>query len=231
MIEDLTETVTHVVEDNRDDLIAAAEAIADSGRTGGLLYAAGAGHSLAAVMETFFRAGGLAFVRPIWDPRILPLAGARASTSAEREAGLGSAVAERAGITARDAVLIISTSGVNPYPIEIAERARAAGARVIAMTSTTASAAAPLRAGTRLFQIADIVLDTAVPAGDVTWPPRAPVTAPASTIVTASLWTAILRRIDTIAPDVPRWRSANVEGTDEFNAALVERFAPRIPEL
>ncbi|GAA1487961.1 sugar isomerase domain-containing protein [Brachybacterium sacelli] len=231
MIEDLTALVSRVVEGNHDALDEAADAIAASGGSGGLLYAAGAGHSLAAVMETFFRAGGLAFVRPLWDHSILPLAGARASTAAEREPGLGTDVAQRAGITEADAVLIFSNSGVNPYPVEIAQHAHEVGACVIAMTSVDASASAPKRAGHRLFEISDIVLDTAVPAGDVTWPPQAPVTAPASTILTASLWAAILRRVDTLAPDAPRWTSANVAGGDEVNAALVERFGPRIPEL
>lgn len=231
MIDDLTGMLTRVVGDNRDGVEESAQAIAASGRDGGLLYAAGAGHSLAAVMETFFRAGGLAFVRPLWDQRVLPLAGARASTTAERETGLGRGVAERAGLGAQDTVVIFSNSGVNPYPVEIAQQGRRAGATVIAMTSVAASRNAPQRAEQRLFELADVVLDTQVPAGDVTWPPDEPVTAPASTLVTASLWTAILRRIDEIAPDVPRWKSANVAGTDEFNAALVERFAPRIPEL
>lgn len=231
MMDDLTALVERAVKNNHDALRASADAIAASGRNGGLLYAAGAGHSLAAVMETFFRAGGLAFVRPLWDQSILPLAGARASTAAEREVGLGTSVAVRAEITNLDTVLIFSNSGVNPYPVEIAEHAGTVGAKVITMTSVAASSSAPKRAGHRLFEIADIVIDTAVPAGDVTWPPEEPVTAPASTIITASLWAAILRQIDTIAPDVPRWKSANVSGNDDFNAALVERFAPRIPEL
>jgi len=231
MIDDLTALAERVVKNNHDTLLASADVIAASGRNGGLLYAAGAGHSLAAVMETFFRAGGLAFVRPLWDHTILPLAGARASTAAERQLGLGASVARRAGITDVDTVLIFSNSGVNPYPVEIAEHAGKVGANIISMTSVDASSSAPKRAGHRLFEISDIVIDTAVPAGDVTWPPEAPVTAPASTIITASLWAAILRQIDTIAPDVPRWKSANISGTDDFNAALLERFVPRIPEL
>lgn len=231
MIDDLMALTARVVRENQDRIDAAAEAITRSGREGALLYAAGAGHSLAAVMETFFRAGGLAFVRPLWDESILPLAGARRSTAAERETGLGADVVERAGVTEGDTVVIFSNSGVNPYPVEVAEAARAVGATVIAMTSFEASSTAPQRAGHRLYEVADIVLDTQVPTGDVTWPPQQPVTAPASTIITASLWAAILRRIDDIAPDVPRWKSANVEGNDEVNAALVERFAPRIPEL
>ncbi|MFC0673654.1 sugar isomerase domain-containing protein [Brachybacterium hainanense] len=230
-MDDLTGMITRTAAQNRETIEAAAAAIVRSGRDGGLLYAAGAGHSLAAVMETFFRAGGLAFVRPLWDPRVLPLAGALASTAAEREPGLGRRVAEDAGLAAQDTVLVISTSGINPYPVEIARHARAAGARVIAMTSTAASAAAPPRAGERLYELADVVLDTAVPPGDVTWPPQNPVTAPASTLLTTALWTAVLRRVDEIWPDAPRWLSANMEGNDEVNSSLVERYAPQIPEL
>ena len=114
MIDDLTGMLTRVVGDNRDGVEESAQAIAASGRDGGLLYAAGAGHSLAAVMETFFRAGGLAFVRPLWDQRVLPLAGARASTTAERETGLGRGVAERAGLGAQDTLVIFSNTRVNP---------------------------------------------------------------------------------------------------------------------
>ena len=231
MIDDLTALVARVVEDNSQALKDTAETIADTAQNGGLLYAAGAGHSIAAVMETFFRAGGLAFVRPLWDPSILPLAGARASTAAERETGLGIDVARRAGIDPGDTVLIFSNSGVNPYPVEIALHARSIGATVVSMTSVNSSMTAPKRAENRLYEVSDVVLDTAVPSGDVTWPPHAPVTSPASTIITATLWAAILRQIDTIAPETPRWMSANVKGGDEVNAALSERFALRIPEL
>ncbi|HYS38139.1 MAG TPA: SIS domain-containing protein, partial [Pseudonocardiaceae bacterium] len=45
-------------------------------RADGTVLTAGAGHSLAAVAETFYRAGGLACVRPLYHPDLLPLHGA-----------------------------------------------------------------------------------------------------------------------------------------------------------
>lgn len=230
-MQDVAEYIGTVCASNEEGIDRAARAIIDTSAAGGLVRPAGAGHSLAAVLETFFRAGGLAFVRPLWHERVLPLHGSRASTDAEREEGLGRGVAEAAGITAEDTLVVFSNSGINPYPIEIARVGKDAGAQVIAMTSLAASRGAPLRAGARLFELADIVLDTRVPPGDATWPPDEPRTAAVSSLATTALWTAILRRIDDEAPETPRWRSANVEGTDAFNAALVERFAPRIPEL
>ncbi|RMI12526.1 sugar isomerase domain-containing protein [Cellulomonas triticagri] len=230
-MEDLGAYVADVGARNADAIDRAAEAVVRTARAGGLVRPTGAGHSLAAVLETFFRAGGLAGVRPIWHPRVLPFSGARSATTAEREPGLGAATAAEAAIEARDTVVVFSNSGVNPFPVEVAQAAVAVGATVVAVTSRAAGAAAPPRAGQRLVDVADVVIDTAVPAGDATWPPEAPVTAPVSSLATTTVWTLLLRRVHDLAPDAPRWRSANVAGNDDVNAALVARFAAQVPEL
>ncbi|WP_175414041.1 sugar isomerase domain-containing protein [Agrococcus sp. SGAir0287] len=232
MIDDVLDGLRAVVADAEGDIHAAADAIVATGRAGGLVRPAGAGHSLAAVMEAFFRAGGLAFVQPLWHERVLPFAGASSATAAEREPGLGRSVAEAAAIEARDVVLVISNSGANPYPVEIAQVGAEAGATVIALTSRAANAAAPTdRAPVRLVDVASIVLDTQVRAGDASWPFDAPVTAPTSSLVTTALWTAILRAVHDRWPEAPRWRSANVVGSDGANQALFDALSPRIPEL
>jgi uncharacterized phosphosugar-binding protein len=231
LMDGLAEYVDLVATRNRADITRAAEAIVATASAGGLVRPTGAGHSMASVLETFFRAGGLAFVRPIWHPRVLPFYGARIATAAEREEGLGATAAAEAGIRPEDTVVVFSNSGINPFPVEVALAAAAAGATVVAVTSRAAGEAAPQRASHRLADVADIVIDTHVPAGDVTWPPDEPVTAPVSSLATNTVWTLILREVHELAPDAPRWRSANVEGNDEFNRALVERFSARIPEL
>lgn len=230
-VDDLAAYVASVGERNRESIAAAAAAIARTAEQGGLVRPAGAGHSLAAVLETFFRAGGLAFVRPLWHPDVLPFAGARHATAAERQTGLGASVAVEADIAPRDTVVVFSNSGTNPFPVEIAEHAVERGATVVAVTSRAAGGAAPRRAARPLIEVAHIVVDTAVPPGDATWPIDAPVTAPVSSLATTAVWTLILREVYEIAPDVPRWRSANLPGNDEFNRELSERFATQIPEL
>ncbi len=230
-MEDLGAFVTEVGRRNEATIAEAAQAIARTAEAGGLVRPAGAGHSLAAVLETFFRAGGLAFVRPLWHPEVLPFTGARTATAAERRVGLGEQVAGEAGITSDDTVVIFSNSGTNPYPVEIASHAAARGATVVAVTSLAAGEAAPRRADRRLVDVADIVIDTAVPPGDATWPVDAPVTAPVSSLATTTVWTLILRQVYEIASDAPRWRSANMPGNDEFNRELVARFEEQIPEL
>lgn len=223
--------VDRVVDANDAALARAADAVLATLRADGLVRTAGAGHSLAAVMESFYRAGGLAHVRPLWHPSLLPLASAAGSTRAEREPGLGARVAEEAELESRDCVIVFSNSGINHYPVEIARAARERGASLIAVTSVEASSASEPRAGARLLELADVVLDTLVPPGDVSEPAAHPVTVPLSSLATNALWSALLARIVEAEPEVPLWRSANVAGNDTANAAVIERLASRIPEL
>ncbi|MFF5990827.1 sugar isomerase domain-containing protein [Prauserella flavalba] len=217
------------------DIQRAAALVLDAVAGDGLVYAAGAGHSLAMVCETFYRAGGLAAARPLWDPQVLPLLGALRSSGAEREPGRGRALIEAAEPTPADVVVVFSTSGRNPYPVEIAQTALARGVPVIAVTSLAASAQASDRSGTRLADHATVVLDTGVPPGDVVHPAAAPRTAAVSTILGAYVWSALLAALDGLAERrgvvLPLWTSANVPGGDERNAELVARYGDRIPEL
>ncbi|SHF68311.1 sugar isomerase domain-containing protein [Streptoalloteichus hindustanus] len=222
-------------EHNADALDKAARLLLDCVRGGGVVLTAGAGHSLAAVAETFFRAGGLACVRPLYHPQLLPLHGAGDSTVAERRAGLAEQVFTEANPGPHDVAVVFSTSGVNPYPVELALHARQAGLPVIAVTSPASTAGAPRRAATTLAEQATLVLDTLVPPGDVTHPADAPTTAPLSSLAVMFLWNCLLVRLAEHAADeaveLPLWRSSNVDGNDAWNASLIERYHHRVPQL
>src|SRR5437868_6563845 len=138
----------------------AASLVLEAVEADGIVHAAGAGHSLAMVCETFYRAGGLAAVRPIWDAGVFPLDDALRSTRVERTAGVGRAVVETAAPTPPDVAVVFSTSGRNPYPVEVAEACAARGVPVIAVTSARASRGATARTSTSLADHATIVLDT-----------------------------------------------------------------------
>jgi uncharacterized phosphosugar-binding protein len=208
----------------------AGELILDGVRGGGLLYLGGSGHSLAMVLEGFFRAGGLACVYPLYRPEISPLHGAWPATAAERRPGLAETVLSEARPRPGDLVMIFSNSGANPYPVELAKAGRSRGLPVIAMVSGPSMAAAPARAGVKLGEIADAVLDTLAPPGDASYPPDAPRTAALSSLSCVYLWNLLLARMAERA-ELPLWASANVPGGDERNATLRERYAGRIPML
>ncbi|MGI8306924.1 sugar isomerase domain-containing protein [Saccharopolyspora hattusasensis] len=221
---------------NTETLRTAADRLFAAIQADGLVFTAGAGHSLAGVMESFYRAGGLAAVRPLYHPDLLPLHGAVASTKTERRSGLAEEVLAGAGFRGgTDALVVFSNSGVNPYPVELAKLARAAGSAVVAITSPAASAEAPKRAGTTLAQEAGIVLDTLVRGGDASYPAAAPVTAPLSSMANAFLWNMLLVRMYDLAAaagvDLPVWRSSNTVGGDEANAANLAHYGGRVPGL
>ncbi|MGW5645831.1 sugar isomerase domain-containing protein [Saccharopolyspora sp. NPDC003752] len=231
-LEHLRKIGTH----NAEALRAAADRLFAAVRTDGLVFTAGAGHSLAGVMESYYRAGGLAAVRPLYHPDLLPLHGAVASTRTERRTGLAEEVLTAAGFRGgADALVVFSNSGVNPYPVELARLAHAAGSTVVAITSPTASAEAPKRAGTTLAEEAEIVLDTLVPGGDASYPPAEPVTAPLSSMANAFLWNMLLVQMYDLAGaagvDLPVWRSSNTVGGDEANAANLAHYGARVPGL
>ena len=223
------------IDSQQEELRRAAELVLDAIDGGGIVHAAGAGHSLAMVCETFYRAGGLAAVRPLWDNEVLPLSGALRSSAAERVPDRGRALVESADVRHGDVVVVFSTSGRNPYPVEIAQEALAREVPVIAVTSPAASAAATDRSGTSLAEHATVVLDTHVPPGDVVHPAQAPRTSAVSTITGAYVWSALLAELDGLAEErgieLPVWTSANVPGGDERNVELVARYSDRIPEL
>ena len=104
------------IDSQREQFSKAAELVLDVVSGDGIVHAAGAGHSLAMVCETFYRAGGLAAVRPMWDSEVLPLTGALRSSAAERVPGRGRALVEQADVRDGDVVVVFSTSGRNPYP-------------------------------------------------------------------------------------------------------------------
>ena len=231
----MTDALDEAERANRGAVADTAALVLDCIRADALVLVAGAGHSLGAVAETFYRAGGLAPVYPVYHPDLLPMHGARSSTSAERRSGLAGRVLAEIAPGPADVLVVFSNSGVNPYPVELAREARQAGNAVVAVTSTAASAAAPRRSGTTLAATATIVLDTGIRPGDASYPAAAPRTAALSTVVNAFLWNLVLAGVLDRAAEagvpVPLWRSANTVGGDEANAALLERYRPRIPAL
>lgn len=226
----MTEHLERVERHNADALDEACELMLRAVTGGGLVYAGGSGHSLAMVLEGFFRAGGLACVYPLYDPEISPLHGAWPATEAERRTGVAAPVMDAAGPRTGDLAVIFSNSGANPYPVELAESARSYGLPVIAFVSGPSMAAAPARAGVKLGEVADLVIDTLVPAGDVSFPQDAPRTAALSSLAGVYLWNLLLARMAGRA-ELPLWVSANMPGGDERNAGLLERYSARVPAL
>lgn len=171
----------------------AATHIADSLDAGKRWWAFGTGHSHLIVEELWGRAGGALDIHPILEPSLMLHEGLQKSSLLERQAGLAATLLEIYPIAQGDTLLVISNSGRNTVPVEIAEQARSRGATVIALTSLAHTRAVSSRApsGHRLFEVADVVIDNGGVPGDalVTYSPHD--VGPSSTVVGALLAQAV----------------------------------------
>jgi uncharacterized phosphosugar-binding protein len=145
----------------------AARLVADSVAAGGMLHLFGAGHSQLLALDAYTRAGGLACVNPILDPALSPTSGLELARI-ERTEGRAAAILEAEDLRPGEVVLVVSNSGVNAVPVEVAIGCRERGLRVVALTNLEqAKATAPRHSsGARLHELADVVIDNRCPTGD-----------------------------------------------------------------
>lgn len=133
-----------------------------------IIHTFGTGHSHMIGLELFVRAGGLANVNAMLDSTVMTSEGARRSAAIERIPGLAKVIWDQHTIDSEDIMIVISNSGRNSMPIEMAMLAKSHGIKVLAITSLEQSAKYPSRhpSGKKLSEIADVVLDNKVPSGD-----------------------------------------------------------------
>jgi uncharacterized phosphosugar-binding protein len=147
----------------------AAEMIAQAIAEGHTFYAWGGPHSSLPVQDIFWRAGGLAIVNPVLTHGLSLEVGPIYLTSfLERAEGAGQEFFGGIGAEPGDVILLVSTSGRNPFPIEMAMSAKEAGLKVIGMTSMTYTNSVTSRhsSGKKMYEYCDIVLDNLTVPGD-----------------------------------------------------------------
>ena len=204
----------------------AAEAVAEALVAGRTVYAFGTGHSHMLAEELSHRAGGLVGIRPIIDERLTVHTDPARSTELEREPAIADELFARHALVAGDVLLIASNSGGNAAPCRLAQRARDAGVRVIAITSLRHATSAEARPNPlpRLHEVAHVVIDNGGVAGDAAidiegFERRV---GPTSTVVGAAIVNAIAVEAVAIlvdrgaAPDV--FVSSNLDIGDAANA-------------
>jgi uncharacterized phosphosugar-binding protein len=212
----------------------ASDLIARSLRDGGVLHVFGSGHSMLPAIDATFRAGGLAPVNLVHDPSLAPWEPSRVSR-VERLEGYGTAICDLQDFRRGEVLVVVSNSGINPVPTEVARRARERGLTVVAITSRPHSLAGASRSsdGQRLLDVADIVLDTHVPAGDQTLTlVDGTGTGPASTIIATvlvhSLAIGAMEKLQATGSALPVLQSMNRTGGDETNEAVLDPFRERL---
>ena len=139
---------------------------------GGVIYIFGCGHSHIFAEDVFYRAGGIAPVRPIFIEPLMLHQGAAASSYYEKQNDYIAEHLAKFSITSKDALIVISTSGINPAPVDAALWAKQHGAFTLALTSFLYAETQPSKhkAGLKLRDCVDVAIDNQVPIGDAVLP-------------------------------------------------------------
>lgn len=211
--------------------------MAESIRDDHLVYVFGAGHASILAEEMCYRAGSLVPTNAILPPGLTvstrPLT---METELERLAGLAEIIYKASKIREGDLLIVHSNSGRNTVAIEMAELAQKNGVRIAAVTSIQHSNSVPSRHpdGTKLMDVADLVIDNCGIPGDalVGYEDSDQRCGATSTVVGAALMNAAICEAVRILIEEgvcpPVFQSANLDGSDLHNAALMERYAGRL---
>ena len=170
----LNDRINHVIRTQKENIYDAAKVCASSIFTGNLVFTFGTGHGAFPALEMFPRTGTVTGFRPIVESTMISFhhvfgdMGARQYRFIHGQEGYGRAILSSHQLKSEDAVIIFSHSGLNAVTLDVALGAQEKGLKVIGVTSVTHSSSTPSRhsSGKRLFELADIVIDTGAPKDD-----------------------------------------------------------------
>lgn len=237
-LDSAADLLRRVRSEEADAISAAGTLIADTVADGGRLFAFGAGHSSLAAQDIVYRAGGLALMNLLAVPGVVgvDVVPATLGSALERVDGLASAVLDTSPVGSGDLLVVVSLSGRNALPVEMALKARALGVKVIGVTSVAYASETTSRhvSGTHLKDHCDIVLDSKIAVGDAELTAEgveAPF-APASTVVTTALLQAVMATAAGSLADrgiePPLLRSGNVDGGRQWNDQVLREYRDRV---
>jgi len=152
----------------------AADWFAQTILAGRMVHVFGSGHSRIMVEEMWPRYGSFPGFNPIvelsltFHNLVVGANGQRQAMFLENVSGLAERILRNFALSPLDSALVISSSGCNLVPIEMAEQFQQRGVRVVAIISSKHGEATPSKRadGKKLQDFANLVLDTGAPPGD-----------------------------------------------------------------
>jgi uncharacterized phosphosugar-binding protein len=158
----------------REKIAEAADWFAASILAGRMVHLFGSGHSRIMVEEMWPRYGSFPGFNPIVELSLTfhnPVVGANGQRQAmylENVGGLAERILRNFALSPDDSALIISSSGCNTVPVEMAEEFRRRSIKTVALVSRAHAEVSESRhpRGLKLHDVADLVLDTGAPVGD-----------------------------------------------------------------
>ena len=234
--EEIRQLLEEIVASQMEEILRGAEIVADTVASGGILYTFGTGHSHVIAEDVAYRAGGLAPVDAIMEPSLTGHTHVVKSEYMERVEGMAEVILDYYAVSPDDALLVISNSGRNAAPIEVAQIGRAREIPVIAITSLDHSMGTASRhsSGKKLYQVADVVIDNCVPKGDCILDvegmeqPIGPASGVAGMFIIHTLMVQAIQNLKDRGVEPPVFMSGNIDGSDAFNEPFLEKYRGRI---
>jgi uncharacterized phosphosugar-binding protein len=162
------------IEKQKPQIEKAAGWFAESILAGRMVHLFGSGHSRIMAEEMWPRYGSFPGFNPIvelsltFHNNVVGANGQRQAMFIENMPGLAERILRNFGLDKKDCAMVISSSGANVVPVEMAEQFRKQGIKVVALVTTEHmnKSTGKRSDGKKLSDFADLVLDTGAPAGD-----------------------------------------------------------------
>ncbi|WHY97883.1 SIS domain-containing protein [Peribacillus simplex] len=235
--EEVQALLTIVGEQEKQSIKESVEHISKAVMSDGIIHLFGSGHSHILTEEVFYRAGGLAAIRPIFVEDLMLFKGASRSSQLERQNDLSEKFMQDEDIRPGDVCIVISSSGVNPVPIDVATIAKEKGAFVIGLTSPEYAKSCPSRHKQKhyLHDVVDLVIDNHIAKGDTLLKSNNISFGSGSTVIGSVLlnmiFTQVIQTIIESGETPPVFLSSNIEGADEHNQKIIAKYKTRITQL
>ncbi|KOS60969.1 SIS domain-containing protein [Lysinibacillus agricola] len=211
----------------------AAQLIVQRLQRGGIVQLFGCGHSHLLAQDAFYRAGGLVPVRPIIIEPLTLHAGAMTSSTNEKDPTIIEQYKDHFDFHENDVCIVISTSGRNQAPIDVAFLAKESGVLVMSLQSL-AYREQPTRhrSEQRLEDVVDLVIDTHIPIGDGLLRHNEIQYAPSSTVIGSiilnALFSEIIENMAISVEALPVFKSNNVDSDLSHNETMIAYYQHRI---
>lgn len=195
------------------------------------------GHSHMFGEEMFYRAGGLVQVNPILEPFLMQHEGAVRSTQFERLPGIAKLIYDSLDLKEGEPFIIVSNSGINSVPVEMAEIVKANNHPLICITSAEVSKELKSRTlnNKKLYELGDVVIDNHAPYGDGVIESKYGKIGSSSTILNSFIAQMLVLNIIDLYEEEglipPIYQSANTPGGDEHNKFLYDKYKNRVKSL
>ncbi|WP_144510422.1 sugar isomerase domain-containing protein [Bacillus sp. FJAT-22090] len=231
--QNIQQLLNTVIEKEQAHIEKAASIIMEKLREGGIVQLFGCGHSHLLAQDAHYRAGGLVPVKPITIEPLMLHKGALTSSRNEKDPNFIKRYTASFEFKKNDVLIVISTSGRNAAPIDVALLAKEAGIVVLSLQSLEYSEQLSRHSsGKRLEEVVDFVLNTHIPVGDGLLSHQGMQYGPASTVVGSTILnTLFCSVIETLSGELdilPVFESANVSSDQSHNDEMIAIYKSRI---